>query len=49
MGWGCEPHTQTPIWRTKVSLSIWAIAFDLSSMGDSTGSYATASIALTII
>jgi hypothetical protein len=29
-GWDCQPHTQTLTWRTKVSLFVWVITFDLS-------------------
>jgi hypothetical protein len=48
MGWCCQPHAQPPIWRTRVSLLVWAITFDLSGKGDPTSSYATAGIALRI-
>ena len=49
MGWGCQPHAQFPTWRTRVSLLVWVITFDLSGKGDPTSSYATAGIALRII
>jgi hypothetical protein len=48
-GWGRQLHAQPPTWRTRVSLFVWIITFDLSSMGDPTSSYATAGIALRII
>jgi hypothetical protein len=44
-GWGCQP----PTWRARVSLFVWIITFDLSSMGDPTNSCATAGITLRII
>ena len=46
MGWGCEPHAQPPTWRTRVSLLVSAITFDLSGMRDPTSSYAAAGLAL---
>ena len=49
MGGGCEPQTQPPTWRNRVSLFVWVITFDLYSTGGITSSYATASIALRII
>jgi hypothetical protein len=48
-GWGHQLHAQPPTWRTRVSLFVWIITFDLSSMGDPTSSYNTAGIALRII
>ena len=36
--WGCQPHTQPPTWRTRVSLFVWVIALDLSGMGGPTSS-----------
>jgi hypothetical protein len=45
-GWGCQPHAQPPTWRTRVSLFVWVITFDLSSVGAPACSYATAGIAL---
>lgn len=36
--WGCQPLT----WRTRVSVSVWHITFDLSGMGDPPCSCATA-------
>jgi hypothetical protein len=45
MGLGCETRAQPPVWRARESLFVWNIAFDLSGEGDSTSSYATASIA----
>jgi hypothetical protein len=47
--WGCQPHAQPPTWRTRVSLFVWVITFDMSGMGDPASSYATAGIALRII
>jgi hypothetical protein len=44
-GLGCQPHTQLPTWWTRMSLFIWIITFDLSSMGDNTSSYTTTDIA----
>jgi hypothetical protein len=49
MGWGCQPHTQPPTWRTRVSLFVWVITSDLSGMGCSISSYGNASIALRIV
>jgi hypothetical protein len=49
MGWGCQPHAQPPTWRSRVSLFVWVITFDLCGMGDPISSYATASKALRII
>jgi hypothetical protein len=37
-----------PTWRTRVSLFIWLLPFDMSGMGDPTRSYATAGIALRV-
>jgi hypothetical protein len=45
-GWGYQPHAQIPTWRTSGSLFVWVITFDLSGIGDSNSSYATASTAL---
>jgi len=47
-GWGCYPHAQPPAWRTRVSLLVWALPFDLSGMAGPTNSYATAGIALRV-
>ena len=44
-----DPHAQPPTWRTRVSLHVWAIPFDVSGLGDPASSCATASIALRII
>ena len=49
MGLGCQPHAQPPTWRTRISLFVWVITFDLSGMGGPTSSYTTVSIALRII
>jgi hypothetical protein len=38
----------TPTWRTRVSLFVWLLPLDLSGMGASTSSYATAGIALRV-
>jgi hypothetical protein len=46
--WGCQPHVQTPTWRTRVSLFVWLLPLDLSSLGGPTSSYATAGIALRV-
>jgi hypothetical protein len=46
---GRQPLAQPPIWRTRVSLLVWIIPFDLSGMGGSTSSYATAGTALRVI
>jgi hypothetical protein len=40
---------QPPTWRTRVSLFVWVITFNLSGMGGPASSYATAGIALRII
>jgi hypothetical protein len=48
-GVGFQPHAQPPAWRTRVSLFVWAITFDLSGLGDPASSYATAGLALWII
>jgi len=37
-GWGCQPHAQPSTWRTRVSLSVWVITFDLSGMEGPTSS-----------
>jgi hypothetical protein len=46
---GLQPLAQHPTWRTMVSLLVWIIPFDLSGLGDSSNSYATAGIALRVI
>ena len=48
-GWGRYPHTHPPTWRTRVSLSVWVITFDLSGLGDPASSYVTTGLALRII
>ena len=48
-GWGRHPHTQPPTWRTRVSLFVWAITFDLSGLGDPASNYTTAGLALRIV
>jgi hypothetical protein len=40
---------QPPTWRTRVSLFVWVITFNMSGMGGPASSYATAGIALRII
>ena len=47
--WGAGPSTQTPTWRTRVSLFVWMISFDLSGKADPNSSYATAGTVLSII
>ena len=49
MEWGCQHHAQLPTWGTGVSLFIWVITLDLSGIGGSTSSYATAWVAARII
>jgi hypothetical protein len=49
MGWGCQTHAQPPTWKTRISLFVWVITFDLSDRGDPTSSYATTTMALRII
>ena len=44
----CQPHTQSPIWRTRLSLFVWVITFDLSRIRDLASSCATAGLALRI-
>jgi hypothetical protein len=46
---GRQPHAEPPTWRARVSLFVWIVTFDLSSMRDPTSSYATAGIAVRII
>jgi hypothetical protein len=47
-GRGCWPCAQRPTWRTRVSLFVWLLPFDLSGLGGPTSSYATAGIALRV-
>jgi hypothetical protein len=42
----CQPHAQTPTWRTSVSLFGCLLPLDLSGLG--TSIYATAGIALKV-
>jgi hypothetical protein len=49
MVWGCQPHAQPPTWRTRVTLLVWVITFDLSDKGDPASRYAIADLALRII
>jgi hypothetical protein len=44
-----QPHAQPVTWRTRVSLFVCIITFDLYSMGDPTSSYDTAGIPLRIV
>jgi hypothetical protein len=44
-----QPLAQPPTWRTRLSVLVWIIPFDLSGMGGPTSSYATAGIALRVI
>jgi len=46
---GCWPIDPTLIWRTRVSLFVWVLSFDLSNKGGPTSSYSTAGIILWII
>jgi hypothetical protein len=46
---GRQPLAQPPTWRTRISLLVRIIPFDLSGLGDPTSSYATAGIALRVI
>ena len=48
-GWECQPHAQPPTWRTRVSLFVQVITFDLSGTWYHTSSVTTASKALGII
>jgi hypothetical protein len=48
-GLGCQPNVQPPTWITRVSLLVWNLTLDLSGLGDTASSYATAGIALEII
>jgi hypothetical protein len=48
MVWGCQPHTQPPTWKTRVSLFAWLLPLNLSGLGGPTSSYATAGIALRV-
>jgi hypothetical protein len=48
-GWGFQPHAQPPTWRTRVSLFVWVITFDLSGKWYHTNSVTTASTAIRII
>jgi hypothetical protein len=44
----CQSHAQPPTCRTRVFLFVWLLPLELSGMGDSTSSYATAGIALRV-
>jgi hypothetical protein len=39
---------QPPTWRTRVSLFIWLLPFNLSAVGGPTSSYATAGIGVRV-
>ena len=43
------PNAQPPTCRTRLSLFVWVITFDLFGLGDPASSYATAGLALRII
>jgi hypothetical protein len=47
--WNVEPHAQPPTWRTRVSLLVRTISFDLSGIGGPTSCYATANITLRVL
>jgi hypothetical protein len=46
---GCQPLAQPPTWRTRLSLLVCIIPFELSGMGGPTSSYATAVIPLRVV
>jgi hypothetical protein len=46
--WGSYSHAQPPTWRTRAFLFVWLLPLELSGMGDSTSSSATAGIALRV-
>jgi hypothetical protein len=48
MVWACQPHSQPPTWRTRVSLFVWLLPLNLSGLDGLTSSYATISIALRV-
>ena len=48
MGEGYQPFAQPPTWRTRGSLFVCLLLFDLSGMGDPTRSIAPAGIALEV-
>jgi hypothetical protein len=43
---GLLAPSQPPSWRTRVSLLVWTLPFDLTSMGDPDGSLTTTGIAV---
>jgi hypothetical protein len=49
VGWGYQPNAQHTTRRTRISLLVWVITFDLSGMVCPTSSYSTTSITLRII
>jgi len=44
-----QSNAQPPTWRTRVSLLVWPLPFDLCAKGDPTSNYATGGIALRVI
>jgi hypothetical protein len=48
-GVGCQNHAHPLSWRTRVSLFVWVITFDLSGMGGAARSYTSTSVALRVI
>ena len=48
-GMGSYTYAHPPTWRTRLSLFVWVITFDLSGLGDPVSRYATAGLALRII
>jgi hypothetical protein len=48
MVWGCQPQVQPPTWRTRISLFVWLLPLDLSSLGGPTSSYVTTGIAIRV-
>jgi hypothetical protein len=46
--WRRQPHAQPSNWRTRLSLSVGVITFDLSDIGSPTSSYGTFDIVLMI-
>jgi hypothetical protein len=48
-GWGHQPYAQPPTWRTRVSLLVWHLPWNLSSKGGPISCYAAPGIALEFI
>jgi hypothetical protein len=48
-GWDYQPHAQPPTWKTRVSLFVWVITFDMSGTWCHKSSITTARIALRIM